>query len=796
MTGPPSYPDLEIIDGNPVEVTGSIDSVDPPDKVLTKPYMQPDKMQAVGLPPGEIERTSAQVAFTPYEDPSALTEDVASLGVASDKLPAYNLQAVDNKTRLLADILFDKPEEKLQYFKQQLGTDWKIETSPADSTKFIFRKKGMKYWGVNDPGGGGIDERGKDILENIVPISQAIGVGTGPLMGALIAGNIQAVRQLAKQSALPGSSVNGGEIAMDMALGAIPGGSGKALTGGARSAAKGAQTAFQAGKTVVARSANTTMWQRIKNIPSMLDSPDWIAREYGASGKAFDDFRKKSITESIDFLQQNSPEYVAARKAGSLSAEKDLLQKLREDTGEALGDIYKDPSRTVAVRDIFNTSEFQDLYKADTTRFVKKGAQTVKVDAKVQKKIREVRRNFVEELATAILPEGPNTNNILNMFRNKTLGKSDLAQKFGTTTDVDTMMKLLDGQQIPMGELFAIRMGNTETINFGKQQGVHSSLSSARKMVVDSMKEATNQSLVKELGPVAAADIIKQSEIFHNLSPVVAAISRRVGTNKAEKFNPIKTLPSWMLSTPRFAAALARNTLQNPDLIKLIKNGGMSFPLPQGVNLGGGKQALSMLQRMGKGGQFLTLRELADKTFNVDNASAAEFLPRETSTYFDNPDTINQLGQKVDSPEYVDALTKQYARGDRDGFSNTLSMLASDNEESFAPAPYKSLVMQNGKPIITDMHDREQYRQFITKTVLSPKERFKILRALNLGNEMVKPPYEMPTQPNRVPEKESTEQRDSIISRVSDNLKRITDAIDSPDTVTLDDGNKRQDYGY
>lgn len=716
----------------------------------------------------------SEVAFTPYEDPRAV-RDAAPVGTGPDGKVALNLQAVRSPLRLATNLLFDDTQDKANFVREQLGAGWEVAEHPNRPHNLLLKKKGAKYWGVLDPGSttSTFDEMISEAKENTDLIAQMFLAPSGVVASALTAGGIQAVRQALKKTLLPSSDFSTGDVAVDTALGGVFGGGGNLVKRGAKEAANLTSNAAGIIKNVTTRAADSSAWQRIKDIPKVIDSPTWKAREYGATAQQFNDFQKKSIEDNIDYLQKLSPDFVAADKAYTIRGKYEGFKDLLKQTGENIGAAFNDPNKTISLKDVFESDAFRKLTEAANTRVVAKGQQKVRVNRGVQKKIQETRYDMLEQLATLVMPEGASTNNILNMFRKRTLGKSDIAKQLGTTTDTDTMVALLQGETIPMSEAWLMRMGTDELVKYGASKKAIASLSSARKMIPDALRDAMDKSITNQFGP-DAANILNQTDIYHNLMPIVQTLSKKVATNKAELWNPLQTMPGTLYSAPRFALALGRNLINRPEIATAIRSGGLKFPMPEGASYMSPKTGVDMMRSAVRGGQFASMNAFADKML----------LPRDTNVYFEDPEAINALTNAVGSDEATAVLLKQYERGDKEGFANTLSLLAAQREDVFDPAPYKSLVTQGGKPIITDMSDREQYRMWVDKNIQDPKEKYRILKSLNFDGEMVKPPFE-PTPLPKI-------QRGTNASPVA----RVAKSLRASDKVELDDGSERVDYGY
>ena len=215
---------------------------------------------------------------------------------------------------------------------------------------------------------------------------------------------------------------------------------------------------------------------------------------------------------------------------------------------------------------------------------------------------------------------------------------------------------------------------------------------------------------------------------------------------------------------------------------------GSALPLPPDMELSVlGKMTGSAVGQLTRAIKYNTARNILGKQ------SDAQALPRNAEAFFENPDYINQLGNQIDDPDLMDQMVRVFERGDKDSFANMLSMTASENEGLFDSAPYKSLVVNNGKPVIMDKFEREQYRKFLEKTVTDPRELFDALQALNGDNVMLKPPFEPPPGYMEVKKGKAVPQvtkgkvdTTSTISQVASTLKKA-DATDEKERI---------DYSY
>lgn len=128
------------------------------------------------------------------------------------------------------------------------------------------------------------------------------------------------------------------------------------------------------------------------------------------------------------------------------------------------------------------------------------------------------------------------------------------------------------------------------------------SVSSARKMVPDALREALETGL-RNSGIENAEELIGKNALFHNLMPVVSTLSSKVAANSAETFNPLRTIPGTLYSAPRFAVALGRNLLNRPEVAAAIRSGTSRLPIPEGSTYMSVKNSANMMGKVIRGGQ-------------------------------------------------------------------------------------------------------------------------------------------------------------------------------------------------
>lgn len=725
----------------------------------------------------EVDPSSIRVINSPYDDKTAIN-DYQRIGIGPDKTPIRNVQAVDQFTRWATQFAFDNAKEKAAYLRSKLGKDWDIANHPTNPTDVIIKKRGDKQWGVIDPGQLTLDELIPEMAEHVDTISQVATLPSGILSGGLTAASIQGIRQGIKQALLPGSDPNIAQIAIDGASGMIGAGVTKGITSAVK---RGSQEASNlAGKGIQKIAGEGGYLEKVGDKLRILDQPESIAKEIGASAKEMEPLGQKLLVGKIATLQKDHPEFKAAydsafRMKDKFTAVNDLLEK----TGAELGDIYSDAPINVAVKDIFSTEPAQLLKEAVNSRVVKQGNKLIRVNGKTQAQIKNVQHDFLEDIATTVIGDSKSGQSYLKLFRQNRLHKDPDFKAMGIKDNNEAMLALIGEHDISLQDLVMTRWGREGIVKYGKQKGQISAKNSVDKYTADALRDTIHSAIRDNLGE-AGEDAIKKMELFSNLYPVVKRMSATIGGEAAKTWNPVgKVLPSWLNSAPRYAAKLGVNLSNLAEVRTLVRSmtEGASGAIPKQVT--GSASALpSITTRLAKGIKFRLAQDTLEKSF----------LPRDAEAFFENPDLINNVVNQLGDPELTDSMVKQFERGDKEGFANTLSMVASENDELFEKAPYKSLVVQNGQPVLMDKFDREQYRQHIEKSIIDPREKYKALQALNGNNVMVKAPYDIP-QSNTVVLSNKQSKKLSTSSRVASQLKDF-------ETVEMDDGTERVDHDY
>lgn len=735
----------------------------------------------------------SEASLVPGQDKITL-DNAQRIGVAFDKMPVLNVQNVGYNDRLLTQLLFDTPEEKVDYLKKYMGDGYEFAQHPRIPTDVIVKKKGAKNWGVVDPGGLTADELLPELMENIDGISQMASIPAGVLAGAATTGGIQAVRQALRQALMPGEvDVQTGKVLIDAAAGAFGGGVNGIITSAAKKG--GQQVISKTGEILetagekIAQSADGGILSKVGQKLDIVNTPKFIAKEMGASGKQLDPTNPNLLINKVAKLQKNHPEFMEAYKgAWTLKGKFKNLAQLSDDAGEAIATQMNELGQTeVALKDIIKSKAFTELDQAANTRFVKEGKNVVKVDRATKVKIQQVRKNFLEDLGSMVLGEGDkSSNSIMNLYRKGKLVNEDIAKELGAKTNDEALIALIGDQKIALGDAWALRLGRDQIIKYGKQQGQITAKNTADKYTADAVRQAM-QGAVKDLP--GGADLLKNQDLYSQLYPVLKTMGAKLGAADAAVWNPLKTLPGMINSAPRFAAKLGVN-LANKVEVRAFMEGlaAGKFPLPPDAMISAPKGGTELIGQLMRGTKFNFAKGMLNKN------AEAEALPRNVESYFQNPEYINRIGEQVDDPELVDSMVRMFERGDTENFSNVLSMVSSENETAFDSAPYKSLVMNQGKPVIMDKFDREEYRKYLEKNIIDPRDRYVAMQALNGGNVMTIKPFEPPEaqliRQQKQPKTSAAPQgQTTAVSRVASQLKKA-------DTVEIEDGVERRDYDY
>lgn len=742
---------------------------------------------AIGMDDIVLDRS--EIALNDSEDPEKILSS-QRVAIGPDRKPVIGTQGVDYMTRLRTQLFFDNSDEKQAYLKSVLGPGYVFAQHPKRPNDVILRRKDQKHWSVVDPGGLGVGELIAEVGENSDSIASMAAVPAGALNGAMAAGGIQAVRQAIKHYLLPEASIPGSieKVGVDALAGGIGGGAAQLLGKTAKATKDASSVALATGKGIVAK-ADEPLLSRVKQGLNILKQPRFIAQELGATDKAFLEVGRKPITENIQWLMDESPEFAQAistnlSRKGKFSA----VQKLVSDTGDDIARIYNETPAMVQLDDVLDSPAYAALKDASTTGRIMKGKKRLRLDAKEAKHIdNTVRRNMLDTLGGLVMgEEGDAAGGFLEIFRAGKLHEVPALKEMGAKTNNDAMELLLRQQEIPLLDAWGMRMAADEKINYFKNTKQISWLNSSQKLKSDTMRDAIMTTLNDQF-PDTAADLIHKNELFHQLMPVLTMTDAANAAGKASPISFTKYWPGSLNSGIRRTAMFGTKALNTPQVRTLLRNieAGGGIPIPQGAQLpeGGLKK---MLPQMLRGNAFLTARSLMDRQLS----------PRDAKPYFDDPNLINDLTGQVDDPELTDSMVRKLESGDQEGFANMLSMVASGNPDVFDPAPYASLVTNNGKPVIMDKYDREAYRKYLDQAITDPRDRFLALKALNFSNEMTKPPFTPPEK--AVINKPAVRSgrvslpKGSKISRVVEDLK----ANDDADTVRIDNDTKRADYEY
>lgn len=671
--------------------------------------------------------------------------------LGQDKNPIIDHQNISDGLRWKTQLLFDRADEKAGYLRKQLpGYEFAID--PEDKTNLILRRKGTKYWGRVDPNFSS-DSFEKEVAENIDGIAQAFAIPASAVLGMLASGGIEGLRQGVKKYVAPDSEFSTKSVLINAAAG---GAAGKI----AAVQKAGKQAVLDAAEAAKAGATGEKALAAVKTAGRFLDNPEYFAQNIGATKTDF----ARGIEENLGYIFNNVPAAKEALKSpfsikNKLKASEEYLSKV----GQEIGEFYANPEPIVEMGNIFGSEPAQLLDQIITTGKVQKGLNLVAASEATINKAKNVQRDMLMRSARIILPEDDIA---LNAFKQRKLLQIPEIASQGFKTENDAMMAILQGQKMTPAEARMVRDGIAEQLKFNKTKGQIRDLDTAYKHVLDSFTEGI-QKAAEATGDTA---LIENNRIFNNFAPVVEVLQNTVNANKTQPFKFTQYVPVALGGLRFQAAKYATRFIARPEIrTALGKVEKVGFPMP--VTKAVPTSAL-------KGYSFLQLKALGKK----------EFLPRDSEAYFNDPDAFNALLTKIDDQELTNAMTKIYDRGDKDAFSNVLSMAAAGHEDLFDPAPYASLVYKDGKPIIRDKYDREQYRQWVEENVPSPSDQYEILNALNFTGIMLKEPFKAPELrikgTPRQPQEKATP-----LSKVSSNLKKL-------DMTELDDGSERVDYDH
>lgn len=702
----------------------------------------------------------------------------------TDKLPILNIQNVESGIRLVTQLFHDSGEEKISYLRSKLGDAYDFDTQPGDPNQVILKKKGDKHWGVVDQKGLSVGELIPEALENVDTLAVLTNIPAGIIAGALTAGGVQAVRQLGKKAINPESSFDTGQVVTEGVAGAAGGGLTSVLSKSGKMVVSGVGKGVQKAGGMIDESIDGGMLSKAGQWLDITNTPEFIAKEMGATGQQLNPLKKNILVDKISRLKDEHPEFVDAWKnAWTFKGKFQNLVKLQDEAGETIGammDNFKDVQ--IPLKNIIKSDAFDQLHKAGQTRFVDKGKRTVRVDRKTKLQIVKAKKDFLDDLGTMVFGEGDRSENaIMNLYRKNKLVGTDLAKDLGAKTNDEALIAMIGDKSISMGDAWALRLGRDDVIKYGKMKGQITSKNTADKYTADAVRQAM-QDMVAELPD--GATLLKNQDLYSDMHAVLSTMATKVGNDASSIWNPLKILPGTINSAPRYAAKLGIN-LANKMEVRAFLEGvkGGALPLPAGSQMSVlGKQGSAALGQISRATKYNFVSGMLNKD------AQAEQLPRNADAFFQNPEYINKLGENVGDPELMNSMVKMFERGDAEGFSNVLSMVAAENSELFESAPYASMVIQDGKPVIMDKYDREQYRQYLTKTLTDPKDRFEAMQMINGRNEMSKQPFQPPKDYLEIPQKKK-EAPKSTVSKVSENLKKTN-------TVDLGDGTTRQDYDY
>jgi K+-transporting ATPase c subunit len=718
------------------------------------------------------------LTVSPEEDEKSPLEMVSDskglsrVGFGPDKKPALDVQNVDSFLRWKTQLLFDTAKEKSDYLKQELGDSYLIAQHPTRPTDVILKKKGSRYWGVIDPGDN--DSMLKEAAENVDNIAMALAMPTGVVAGALTQGGLEGLRQVAKKTLSPSADVNYGKIAVGAAAGALGAGVQSVLGLGAKTATNAVGSAINAGTKVAGQAEKAGLLNKVKSIANFSEQPQFILQELGGSKKDFLDYGKKSLEENVAWLQQNAGDKFKEvyNSAWRLKGKKEALETWGKELGAQLGEVYGNPANTLKARDIIDDKAAGLLDEAITTRQVQQGLKKVAIDETTTRKAQAIQRRLLTDVGNVTLgPDSP----YVKAYRAKKLLSLPEIQSIGITNEDAAMAFILRDQDMTLADALAVRSGLDDALSYGKAKGQIGSVDTLQKHAADSVRNA----IQKKIGEISP-DLAITSDTFHKLEPLIKVASNAVAGSKTEAISFTKLIPGAINGMKRGGLLLAGKLANRPEVRTALRGlVDLKLPTAAGEVPLKASQMKELVKRGLRGGSFLEAKNVMGKNL----------LPRDADAYFDNPDLINAFTQQVADPELTDVLVRQYERGDRESFANTMSNAASTNEDLFDAAPYKSLVTQGGKQVIMDKYDREQYRQWVDKNVSDPAEKYEIYQNLNFKNEMTKSPFEASKQKMQFGAPSELTKSASAVSRVASELRKT-------ETVKLDDGTERVDHDY
>lgn len=771
------------------------DAVGTPEGVVSASPGEPTELSIRG--PGESvpePMVTPVPSFTasPHEVITRLADDPHVVDSAeiigfTGKLPIKNIQGVDNVLRLKTQLFFDDPNEKMAYLSKELGSNYVFKTKPDAPDQIILKQKNDKFWQMLDPAGLTPKEALQEIAEHATDIAEFATIPESWITGGLVTGGIESARQGIKKYLSPESKFDLMSVGIHTTGGAVGGGIGKIQKRMNESAAKAAEKAAQTMDAAEMSGMAGIIAKGINKGINYLNSPEFVSKEIGATGKQFNDFQKKTIQDSIKYLQENVPEFTEVYTKGlTLEQKKDGLQALLNNIGERIDHVYDNPDVIVSFNELINTDNIKLLKDAISTRRIMQNGTTKFVDADTAKGLQKIYKDYLERFGSMTLEQdGPSK--YMKAFRSSKLHKMPELRQFKFKNSTQALETILADQTYNLKELASIRYGLLENVKFGKKVGQISHLDTAQKYAVDSATDVATSAIRKynaelvKAGQAPIEDLAKLNLDYTNLVPVVATISGTVGKGKAASFQPFRWWPGKINTPARAAAKIGQTALQQPAIRSYLRIGiganGLATPLPSAMADLKAPSSFKFIQRALRGGGYLRTRTV------LENQAT---LPRDIEQYMQNPELLNRMGELAD-PETAQALYQQISKGDTKNAAHTLSLIASANAEEFDPAPYNSLTIKDGEPIITDPYERTAYRDFIDKADLPTAEKYKILNDLNKYGKMGPSPFNPPEMDT-----------DIVSADVQDTstVSRVAKALRHTETVELTGGEERQDYSY
>lgn len=726
-------------------------------------------MQETGVKISADEYHKSPIELLTPEQLSTITRS----GLSTDKKPILDVQNLDDTKRWKTILFFDTPEERINYLKDDLP-DYEFSTNPQKSSEVILRKKGTKYWGKIDPGYDN-DSLLKELGENLDSVAQSVALPASMLSGALAAGTIEGARQFIKTQLDDEAKASLGMVGVST------------LAGGLSIAplAVGSSTV----KASVKKAASTVQNEATKRgitlekagnlFKNFVDNPEYIAQNLGANTSNF----KKGIERNISYLQDNAKDVMSAiQKAPTLKKKKAAIESALNEAGQQLDAFYGNPDNIVSVANIFDSNAFNLLDEAVGAGRIKAGGvkgKDIIVSERTRGAAYDIQRDLITRVARTSMPDD---DKYLKAYMRGSLRRLPELKPMKFKTDNEAMLAILKQSDLDLSaaDARAIHDGFANALKFGKQKKQIKDKDDLYKYALDSITDAV-QATAEETGDTTLASANK---LFNNLIPIDNLVSDSIAAAKTERFNFTKFVPSALNGIKRQSLLIATKLADRPEIRSaLYKMGNVSEQGFEDAVTSGGR---SKIGKLIQGMSFTGMREIGEK----------QLLPRDTQAYFKDPSTIQALISEVDDPELTDSLVGAYDRGDSETFSNVLSMAASGNEALFESTPYKSLVMNNGKPTIMDKYEREQYRKFLEKTVTDPRDLFDALQALNGDNVMTTKPFEPPAGYMEIKKGKATPAVTKGKVSLDSSISKTADSLRKSDTVRFKDGTERKDYSY